>query len=167
MCEPTTIGLVSMGVAALSSGMAAAGSLRQGAFQKALGEYNGRVMDQNAGQARSSAQAHDTQLALESARVISSQKAAGAVGNVDVQSGSVLDVVGGTRYLSAGDVERSDYNAELAARGYQTQATGSRMQGEMYDSAGKYAATASLLGGASTMASVGYSSGILPKFARG
>lgn len=139
---------IALGLSAAGTGMSVAGSLRQGAYQKAVADQNAALAGQNATIAEARAQAEREQMVLASSQFISKQRATAGTGGADVASASIVDVLSASRLLGTSDLEKEIYNTEMTKRGFRMQEDQFRAQGEAASYAGTYGAATSLLTGA-------------------
>lgn len=144
------------GVAAML-GLQAGGAYMTAQGQLARAKYAKQIADINAKTALARGDAEASQLAATGTQVVGKQKAGFAASGVDVQSGSVLDVLSSTRMLNKQDIERTKYNAKVTATNYEA-------QGQMAELEGQYAAMSTYLGAASQGATSAYGAGGFPKF---
>lgn len=173
MCDPVTATVLSVGSTAMSAiGAygAAQGQKAQMSFQSKLAKNNAIIAENNAKYETARA-ADATERGAEEVRnlnrriaaVRSGQRDAFAGGGVTVDTGSPLDALADTEYLGKIDTENTLANAGREAAGYMNNANNLRAeaaqntaQSSMYLSAKKnisplFAATASALGGASSI----------------
>ena len=121
-------------IAAISSvagaGIGAAGAIQQGNAQAQSANYQAQVAANNATIARQNAQysasataARTQQEEMKAAQQNAAVRAAGAANNLDVDSGSPLDVQIGQRELGKLDTETVANQGAQQVYGYKTQAT--------------------------------------------
>lgn len=153
-------------LAAIGSVAGAAGTVMGGmaqsqaaSYQAAIAQNNATTAQQNATYATEAGAAKTQQAGLQGAESVGAVKTALAANNVDVNTGSALDVETGTREKSALSEETIANNAELQAYGYSTQATGYELTSQLDQNTATDApigaalsAGGSLLGNANAMA---------------
>lgn len=161
MCEPVSIAAV---------GLMVGGTLLSAYGQRKAADYQAEVNERNASLARRAAidaiQRGGTEAGkatMEGSRIIGKARAAAAASGVDVQSSSVLDVLGTTRMYSALNAETIKGNAAREALGYNMQAANFDAQAELARLEGSYGSTSTLLTGLGSGLGMGYQSGLLPK----
>jgi hypothetical protein len=152
------LGLVGAGV---SAGGALLGGIAQGnaaSYQAQVAQNNAQIAQQNATYSLQAGNAKVEQAGLKAAEDVGAAKTALAANNVDVNSGSALDVETGTRQKGALNQYTIANDAELQAYGYRTQATGFEAQAGLDDATATEApigaaigATGSLLSDASAL----------------
>ena len=127
-------------------------------YQAAIAQNNATIAQQNATYATEAGAAKTQQAGLQGAEQMGAVKTALAANNVDVNTGSALDVETGTREKSALNEYTIANNAELQAYGYRTQATGYDLQSQLDQNAATndtidatLSAGGSLLGNANSM----------------
>jgi hypothetical protein len=126
-----TLGAISAAAGVAGAGVSAFGAVEGGQATADAAAYNAKVASNNAIIANQNA-AYAVNAGLVKAGNVSEQNAAqvGAVktelaaNNVDVGSGSAVDVVAGQREKGELDAQTALNNAELQAYGYKSQATG-------------------------------------------
>lgn len=121
---------VSIAATVASAGIAAYGAVQSAHAQSAAAAYQAQVAKNNATEAQQNAtyaiQAGETSAetqGLKNKEALGAVVASEAANNVDVNSGSALDVQVGQRETGLEDVDQIRSNALLNAYGYQTQAT--------------------------------------------
>ena len=151
----------------ISAGTAAYGAYSQGQAQEASAKYNAQVAANNAviaqQQAVRAAQAGEAQAEVTQQKtraklggIVTSE----AAGNIDVNSGSSLDVQSSAKQLGELDALTVRSNAAQTAYGYETQSAADTAQSQLDKSQASNSATAgdigaggSILGGVSSAAS--------------
>ena len=149
------IGALASAGGALMSGIAQG---QAASYQAQIAANNAQIAQQNATYATEAGAAKAQQAGLQGAEQVGAVKASLAANNVDVNTGSALDVETGTREKSALNEYTVANNAELQAYGYRTQATGYELQSQLDQNtaesapiAGALSAGGGLLGNASAM----------------
>lgn len=117
--------------AAISAGGAVLGGIAAGnaaSYRAKVAENNAQIERQKATYALQAGGVKAQEAGLKSAEAQAEVKTALAANNVDVNSGSALDVEAGTRQKGELDQETIANNAELQAYGYQVTATADEAQ---------------------------------------
>lgn len=120
---PLALGI--LGAATSAVGTIAAGEATANAenYNAAVARNNAIVANQNATYAVNAGQEKAAQESAKGAAELGEAKAALSANNIDVNTGSALDVETGTREESRLDAQTVMTNAELQAYGYKTAAT--------------------------------------------
>lgn len=151
-CDPVTIAATA---AVVGAGVSGYSTYQAGQSQKEAGEYNAE-MDRRKAQDALQRGAMEASTKRDQARkVASSQAEAGAMSNVDISSGTPLDLLTETTGLGELAARRVQNNAMREAWGLQAQATLDEFQGDAAGRAGTLNAAGTFLGGASS-AYLGY-----------
>jgi len=145
MCEPATIMAVT---AVVSAGFAANQQIKQGKFQESTAEYNARVAENQAEETRNAGVEAENIQRKKTAELLSKQRAQLGAANVDLSSGSALQLQEETEALGEADALRIRSNFEGQAGALNTGADLTAASGQFAESAGKSAATGTLLSGA-------------------
>ncbi len=145
MCEPTTILAVT---AVASAAFTAQQQRKQGQFQKATAEYNARVAENEAEDVRSVGVEEENVQRRRTAELLSKQRAQLGAANVDLSSGSALQLQEDTQALGEADALRIRSNFESRAEALETGADLTLSEGAFAESAGQSAAVGTLLTGA-------------------
>ena len=149
-------GVVGAGVAlATGKGSTIAGvtsSIQQGNAQQAMYNYkaqielnNAGIAQQNAGQERQAGIEDARMQRLKAMQTIGTQQAAMASNNIDVTSGTPLDLIEDTATFGELDALMSEYNAEKRALAYEQQAQNFANQANLDIISGKNARTSGYL----------------------
>lgn len=152
MCEPTTI---MAAVAVVSGAFTAQQQRAQGKFQKGVADYNARVAENEAEETRAAGVERENIQRRRTAELISKQRAQLGAANVDIGSGSALQLQEDAEILGEADALRIRSNFERRAGSLDTSAELTESQGEFAESAGKNAAIGTLLSTAATVGSTG------------
>lgn len=166
MCEPTTLAISAMALTAVSTGAAAYGNYQAGQYTSKVESQNARMFRQSALDAVSRGSVEASKAAMKGSAVIGTARAVAGGSGVDVQSGSVVDVLSTTRAMSKWDEETIKQNAIREALGYKLQEVNALAKSKAAGNTG-VATAATILGGASQMAAIGYDSGLFPKLGKG
>lgn len=159
MCAPAVAAIALVASAAVT----AYGGYQQAKAQKAAGEYNYQVAQQNADIAAVQAQDAQNRGALEANEqrlrtrlAIGQQRAAMAANNVDLQTGTPLDVLGDTALFGAVDERRIRLNAAREAWGYNVQGMNALAGGQLDRYQGRTGAAGTYLTTAGNLLGMGY-----------
>lgn len=145
MCEPTTI---MAAVAVVSGAFTAQQQRAQGKFQKGVADYNARVAENEAEETRAAGVERENIQRRRTAELISKQRAQLGAANVDIGSGSALQLQEDAEILGEADALRIRSNFERRAGSLDTSAALTETQGEFAESAGRNAAVGTLLSSA-------------------
>ena len=170
-----SVGLTAFGTymqmkAAQAQGVAAQ---NQANFEATISQRNAMIARQNAELTRERGDSEIQNISMQTGLTIGRQRAGASAAGVDMESGSVLDVLSSTRLIGQQDIDRMRYNIEMEARGHQTEAGNFESSAAMSRLSGAYARGAAqgnqfttlLTGGASIM-QTGYNTGLFPKFGK-
>lgn len=144
MCNPAVIPLITTLV---STGLQVQQQRAQGEYQQGVAEYNARVAENTAQEVRNAANESENAQRLRTAMLISRQRARQAASNIDINSGSALQVQQDALALGEADALRIRSNAASQVGALGTEATLTRSQGSAARMAGRNAATGSFLSG--------------------
>ena len=142
MCEPTTIAVISTLLAAKSS-------YDQGKYQEGVGKYNARVAENTAQDARNAANDAENAQRRQTALLIARQRARQGASNIDINSGSALQVQNDALTLGEADALRIRSNAGMQFNALKSESALSLSAGSAAKAAGNNAAVGSLLSGSS------------------
>jgi hypothetical protein len=165
MCEPTTLMMVSVGLAAVGTGVGVYGAIQQGQAQKAQMDYqagvaknNQIIATQNATWAAQSGEAQAEGASMRNAQNIGRTRAIVGASGVNVDAGSPLKVLEAQDRLGMLDALTIKSNAARAVYGYNVAGMSYGAQSQLDTAAGKFSATAgdinavsSIAGGASSV----------------
>ena len=152
MCEPTTI---MAATAVVSAAFTANQQVQQGKYQKGVAEYNAAVAENEAQEVQNKSVEEENLQRRRTAELLSKQRAQLGAANVDLSSGSALQLQEDTIALGEADAMRIRSNYDAQVESLQTQANLTRNQGEFAEQSGKTSATGTLLKGASAAMSTG------------
>lgn len=158
---PAWVGYAALGASVVGTGLAVKSQMDNARFQSGMADYNAKLADQQAATAREQGSAQAAELRDRMRRTIADQRVALANSGVTLDSGSPLALLGDTAAEGQLDQEQARWNAEMKARGFDTQGLSERLQGRLARSSGAYNAAGSLLTGASNAFQMGISSGAL------
>lgn len=136
-----------------STAVTAASAIGQGKFAEGMGEYNAAMSEDQAKNARAAADLKEQQHREQTKSLLSSQRAAVGASGIDLEGSSVsfMEETAADAELDSllirhsGTVEEAQYRAQAAA---------DRAEGKAAKRAGYISATASVLNGASKVASM-------------
>jgi hypothetical protein len=159
-----TLAYIAVGASVAGAGVAAYGSIEASEAQAASAKYNSEIATQNAvlaqRNATSAAQAGEQQVAVQQQKTrseVGAIEANQAASNINVDSGSAVDVRSSAAELGELNALTVRSNAAKQAYGYETEAVGYKEQAALDTSAaeqditaGEIGASTSLLGGLSS-----------------
>jgi hypothetical protein len=131
--------------------MSARAQKKAGDDQKRIADFNAGVADEQAVDATRRGAEEVSQFRRQVRGLIGTQRAGFSGQNVDVGVGSAVDVRQDAERLGASDLERIRRNAEREALGYTTQAENYRRGGQIAQSAGRWGAASTILGGTGSL----------------
>ena len=156
--DPGSLAVLSLASSAVSTGLGFIGSIMQGKAASNAANYNAEIARQNAQIDRQKAQwagqAGEVQAAAQEQKTratVGAIKAAQAAGNIDVNTGSAVDVRSSAAELGELDAINIRSNAARVAYGYNVEATGQQNQATLDTSAAKSDLLAGYMGGATTL----------------
>lgn len=148
------LAVVGAAVSAYGQMQSADAASKASSYNAAVARNNAIIANQNAEYAAKAGEAQAEQASLKSRAEVGAIKANQAAGNVDVNSGSALDVRSSAKELGQLNAITVRSNAARTAYGYQTQATGYKAQSQLDDfesssakSSGNIAALGTVIGG--------------------
>lgn len=152
----SVVGQVKAGRAAKKQGEAAgkaaesAGYATQAAAESQAGiaDYNAQVADLQAADATARGQQEENKFRAGVRGIVGSQRAGIAAGNIDVSSGSAVDVQADSAFLGELDALTIRTNAAREAWGFNVQAQDARLRAAVMRKSGRFAAEAGLVEGA-------------------
>lgn len=150
MCEPATIAYAAAAV------IGAASAYQQGRERRAAGEYNTRVSENEATRLRNISIDEENKQRRATAELISRQRAQLAAANIDIGSGSALQLQEDTALLGEIDALNIRENFAAQASSLDTEAALTQGQGRAAGRAGTTKAFSSLLGGAARVSGKWY-----------
>lgn len=152
MCEPATIMAT---VAVVSGAFTARQQIQQGKFEKDVAEYNARVAENEAQETRTAGVEQENIQRRKTAELISKQRAQLGAANIDIGTGSALQLQEDAQILGEADALRIRSGFESRAGALETEAGLTETQGEFAESAGRTAAAGTLLSTTSTVLGTG------------
>lgn len=134
----------------------AASAKKAGDKARKIGDFNARVAELQATDALARGTQDAQQIRSYGRGLIGTQRAGYAGQNVNVNSGSAVDVQADTAYAAEQDAQRRIANAEREAWGYRIDAENARLGGQSAQGAAYAQAAGSLLGTGSSLALAAY-----------
>lgn len=157
MCGMVPLMVASLALTAVSTGYTMQQQREQGKYQKGVADYNARVSENEAQETINAGTERENIHRRKTAELLSKQRAQLGAANVDLSSGSALQLQQDTVTLGEADALRIRSNFDKRSDALNTRATLTRSDGEFAESAGKSAAVGTLLSGASKMIDTGVS----------
>ena len=152
MCDPMTI---MAATAVVSSAFTANQQIQQGKYQKGVAEYNAAVAENEAQEVQNKSVEEENMQRRRTAELLSKQRAQLGAANVDLSSGSALQLQEDTQALGEADALRIRSNYDTQVEALKTQADLTRNQGEFAEQSGKTSAFGTLLKGAGSALGTG------------
>lgn len=152
MCNPVAVQAWTL---VASAAFTANQQRRQGKFKESVAEYNARVSENEAEETRNAGVEQENIQRRRTAELLSKQRAQLGAANVDLSTGSALQLQQDTETLGEADALRIRSNFERRAEALETGADLTRSQGAFAASAGRGAAFGTLLSGAAAVAGTG------------
>jgi len=153
MCGPAAVPIM----IAASTLMTATSQIQRGRFQKGVSRYNARVAENEAQSTRNVANEAENIQRRKTAELLSKQKAQLGAANIDLTSGSALQLQEDTVTLGEADALRIRSNADAKVNSLNTGADLTRRQGDYASLTGVNRAAGTLLSGAASVAGTGVS----------
>ena len=167
MASPAALAGISIGTTAAGSLISAYGQKKQGeatgdmySFQAGVAQFNKKIAEQNRDYAYKVGESEATTYGIKARAQGGAIKAAQSGSNLDVNSGSAVDVRESQKEVSRMDLATIRNNAARVAYGYSVEATSQDLQSQLYGKAaanaragGNIAALGSLISGASSVSS--------------
>lgn len=142
---------------AASAAYSAYSSYQTGKSQQAVADYNAKVQEVQALDARARGGFEANQKRREVAAVLGQQQAQLAANGVETSSGTSLTLASDTAWAGEMDAKTIEVNALRAAYGYEQEAVGTRLQGKAAMRNARGSAYGSLLSGIGQTGSAAYS----------
>lgn len=146
-----TAGTASSVLSAIGTGIGAAGRYEQGAYGAQVAKNDAQIARQNATNAITEGNAQVEEEGFRNAAVAGHIRATQAAGNVDVNSGSAVDVQASQAASGRFDEENIQHNALQLAYGYNIQSESQQAQAKQDQSAGTFGALSSLFSNAQAL----------------
>jgi hypothetical protein len=145
-----------IGLAAGGTALSAIGQIRSGNQAKALGEFNARVAETQAADALTRGAEDEQKFRAGVKGLIGSQRAGFSGQNVDVGTGSPVDVQADAAFLGELDALTIRTNAAREAWGFRQQAENARLGGQQAQTASRWGAASTIVGGAGSLLQAKY-----------
>ena len=152
MCDPVTATAVAT---VASTAFMVTSQVRQGKFQKGVAKYNARVSENEAKETRRAGVEAENIQREKTAKLLAKQRAQLGAANVDLSTGSALQLQEETETLGEADALRIRSNFEGRAGALETGAGLTRAQGSFAQTAGVTRAAGTLLGGTAAVLDTG------------
>ena len=152
MCSPTA---VLIGTQVVSSVAGAYTQIKQGEYARDVGKYNARVAENAAEEARRKGTEEEMTHREKVMQLLSRQRAALGAANVDIGSGSALQIQEETLAQGEADALRIRSNTESQVKSLRTQGSFAKKQGKAAYQSGINYATGTILSGAANIMSTG------------
>lgn len=152
MCNPAIAMVVVTAVSAAYSGYS---QHQQGKYQKSVADYNAAVAENEAQEVRDAGTEAENKQRRKTAELLSKQRAQLGAANVDLSSGSALQLQEDTLALGEADALRIRSNYEHQSASLMGESSLISNKGEAAESAGNTAAVGSLLQGGASIAGSG------------
>lgn len=162
MCEPATITLFAAAAASTlaATGVSAYGQYQAGKAENSAMKYNARMADMEAKDAEKRGVSEEANHARKVSQLKSSQRVEMAGNGLDLGFGTPLELFSQTAEWGERDRQTIEDNTNKEAWSLRSQGAMYRAKGKNAYTAGKMGAVGSLLGGASSLFSMGASSGM-------
>lgn len=165
--NPSSLGAAGLGASGGGSILSAFGSIASGSanqdmydYQASIARLNQQIDLQNAEYSHQVGEQQAAQYGLKAAQQMGGIKVAQAASNLDVNSGSAVQVRASQSKLNQLDTDVIRSNAAKTAYNYEVKATMDSAQANLYDMAGSNAFSAGLIGaGSSILGGIGSVSG--------
>ena len=151
-----TTALIVGGLIAGSSIFNAVGNVKAGNAAKELAEFNAHIAELQAKDAITIGNEEAQKFRAGVRTLVGRQRAGFAGQNIDVGVGTPVDVVADSVFLGEMDVVTIKTNAAREAWGYEVQAENFRRGGTNAQTASRFAAASSVIGGATSLLSFGF-----------
>lgn len=157
MCvDPATAALISLGVTAVGTGVAAYSSYSSGQASQRAAEYRAKQAERQARDATERAAVEEQRTRRQTAQLEGRQRALMAAGNVDLGSGSPLLILADTAQFGEMDAQTVRNNGVREKRYYEEEARLGRMGGAEAANAGMLNAFGTVVQGFGTVADKWY-----------
>ncbi len=142
----STLSMIGAGVSAIGTLSAASAQADNARYQSQVAANNAVIASHNAASATQAGQVEAQQKGMDEANKIGEIKASFAANNVDVNSGSAVDVQAGERSKANQEQATIEHNAMLQSYGYQQQAADKEAESKLQANAAESDSTAGILG---------------------
>lgn len=149
----TTLGSIGAGVSALGAIGSGIATGNAAAYSAEVAKQNAQIERENAARASAAGETAAQQKSLQGAEQLGQIKAAQGASNIDVNTGSALNVQAGQRQLNQLDAETVLSNAELTGYGYRQQAASNDAQAVLDEREAEEAPIAGAFGAAGSFLS--------------
>lgn len=146
-----TTTLITMGLIGAGTALNAVGQVKAGNEAKELAEFNAHIAELQAEDAIAMGEEESQKFRTGVRGLIGRQKAGFAAQNIDVGVGTPVDVAADAAFLGELDVLTIQTNAARAAWGYEVQAENFRRGGSNAQTASRFGAAGSIIGGATSL----------------
>lgn len=146
MCNPVLV----MGATLAAGAFSAYSQYQTGKYNSAVANNNATISERAAVDAEERGQIEADEHREKVDRLIAQQKAGISASGVEINSGSALDLMVGTREIGELDALRIENNAQREAYGYRTQGMNYQAQAQLDRYAGNTGAIGTLLDTAAT-----------------
>ncbi len=150
---------IGFGLWGVGTAISAIGQIKAGNAAKAIGEFNARVAEAQAADALVRGKEDEERFRQGVRVLLGSQRAAFAGQNVDVGSGSAVDVAADTAFLAELDALTIRNNAAREAWGFRVQAENARLGGSAAQMASRFGAASTIIGNTATLVGARYGFG--------
>lgn len=151
MCEPVTIGTMTLGLGEMlaigGTAISAMGAIQQGNAAAQMGKVQAQIARDQAEDAVQRGQVEEDRARRNVARMMGTQRATLGSQLVEMDSGSASDLLADTAQLGELDALTIRNNAQREAYGYESKARVARYEGDQAKKASYFNAAGSLLGG--------------------
>lgn len=145
MCEPTTLLLVSTGLSIIGGVQQYQAAKAEGEYAEAVANENAKINDLRAEQAAQIGNIEEERQRRRVRQMLGSQRAAFAANNVDMGTGTAVEVLGDTAGFGEADALAIRSNALREAWGFRVGAMDDRARGRAARAAGRNSAIGTLL----------------------
>lgn len=149
MASPVTLGMMAIGGSSLLSAFS---QYQAGEAYEVAGDYNARILEQQAVAARHSAAFEEVKQRREARRLKAAQRARYGKAGVVITEGSPLTVLTETAAEAELDALAIRYAGEVKAKGYEAQAEMSRWEGKQRKKAARLGMGRTILSGVGDIA---------------
>lgn len=163
MCEPTTLMIASLALTGLGGVQTARAQRAAGEAEARAAEQNARTAQQQADQARQIGNIEEERQLRRVRAALGSQRAALAANNLDINTGTALDLQAETAGFGAADALNLRANALRQAWGFEVEATNSRNRASAARANARNAMMGTLITTGASMFGTAYSGGMFGK----
>lgn len=145
MCDPVTLGVVSLTMSVIGGGVSAYSQYQQGKYQNQVAKNNATVAGIKAQNELRSGAAEDQQQRWKIRALMGKQSSAIGANNVVGSTGTALEMLGETAMFGEVDLNTIRNNAARRAWGYDVEKSNSLAEGKLAKYGGKMGAFGTLL----------------------